>query len=60
MSITFHWWAIPLVVTIVMLVWGFAPGEPDSSNFPMPRQLATVPVALIIVLVAWLIGALCK
>ena len=60
MSIVLHWWHIPLAVTVIALVWGFAPGEPDSSNFPMPRQLFTVPAALVIALIAWLIGALCK
>lgn len=60
MTLVLHWWHIPLAITILATLWAFAPREPQGGNFPMPDQLFTVPVALVVSLIAWLIGALCK
>ncbi len=60
MTLILHWWHIPAIFTFLAVVWAFAPREPQGGNFPMPEQLWTVPVAVIVCLIAWLIGALCK
>jgi len=58
MTITLHWWAIPTFVTIASLLWAFWPTEDSRGMFP--KEAFTVPLAIIVSLVAWLIGALCK
>lgn len=60
MTLVLHWWCIPTVVTVLAFAWAFAPREPQGGNFPMPNEIFTVPVALVVSLIAWLIGALCK
>lgn len=60
MTIVLHWWAIPAVVTIVALIWGLLPDVGASDWQMIPRQAFTLPVALVVSLAAWLIGALCK
>lgn len=60
MTLTIHWWVIPLGVTIIAWIWALLPGEPDGGYLQISRQVATIPAALIISLIAWLIGALCR
>jgi len=58
MTIVLHWWAVPMLVTVMALAWGLWPTEDSRGVFP--KEILTVPLAAIISLAAWLIGALCK
>jgi hypothetical protein len=60
MTIVLHWWTLPLVVTAIAMTWGCWPRRSSGGYGPDFGVLFTGFAAIIITLVAWLIGALCK
>lgn len=58
MTITLMWWHIPTIVTLAAFLWAFFWPEEGNSMFVGMATMFNVIFALIISLLAWLIGAL--
>lgn len=54
------WWAIPLGVTILAFCWAFFTELGNPSFFADVLRFGMVAVAIIVSLVAWIIGMICK
>lgn len=54
------WWAIPLGVTIMVFAWAFFTDMGKPSFFADVLRFGVVAVALIVSLVAWIVGMICK
>lgn len=61
MTVTFGWWALPLLITTASVGWSIAiPGEPSHGDYSFPDPMPAIGFvgAVIVSLVAWLIWAL--
>lgn len=56
-TLSFTWWLIPTIITVISAIWGFWPVNDPWEAFA--SVFFMVPVLIVNVL-AWMIAAFCK